>query len=267
MGDFGSKLRNNGEAEELVIEHVTHAYGELTVLGDVSLHVRSGEIVAIVGPSGCGKSTLLRIVGGLERPSRGRVFYRGSAVRSNSIAYVFQDASLLPWRSVAQNVALVLEHRPFSRAERRERVREALARVNLTNFANAFPRQLSGGMRQRTGIARALVVEPDLVLFDEPLSALDAQTHDLVRGELLQLWAQLKFSAVYVTHNLIEATLVAHRVVILSRLPGRVKDIVRLSSCPGSRADNDPEVIQARRHIWNLLSEDSAKVDQEVVHG
>jgi NitT/TauT family transport system ATP-binding protein len=253
---------------ELVIERITHAYGELTVLRDLSLHVRSGEIVAVVGPTGCGKSTLLRIVGGLERPSHGRVWHdAGSSWSPGSIAYVFQDPALLPWRSVSQNVALPLEHRPVSRAERRERVREVLASVNLTDFANAYPKQLSGGMRQRTGIARALVVDPAVILFDEPLSALDAQTHDLVRAELLRLWAQLRFSAIYVTHNLIEAALVAHRIVVLSRLPGRVKDVVALSSCPGNRTDGDAEVIEARRHIWTLLHDDAAEVDREVLHG
>jgi NitT/TauT family transport system ATP-binding protein len=253
---------------ELVIERITHAYGELTVLRDLSLHVRNGEIVAIVGPSGCGKSTLLRIVGGLERPSQGRVYHdAGSSLPPSSIAYVFQDSALLPWRSVSQNVALPLEHRTVSRPERRERVREALAKVKLTDFANAVPRQLSGGMRQRVGIARALVVNPDVILFDEPLSALDAQTHDLVRAELLYLWAQLKFSAIYVTHNLIEAALVAHRIVVLSRLPGRVKDVVELSSFPGSRADSDAEVVEARRHIWELLHEDAADADRKILHG
>jgi len=253
---------------ELFIERVTHAYGGLTVLRDFSLHVRSGEIVAIVGPSGCGKSTLLRIAGGLERPSQGRVLQSSLTPQpSNSIAYVFQDAALLPWRSVSRNVALPLEHRPLSSAQRVERVNMALARVNMTDFATAYPKQLSGGMRQRTGIARALVVEPALILFDEPLSALDAQTHDLVRAELLELWGYLKFSALYVTHNLTEAALVAHRIVVLSRRPGCVMEVIELSSYPGGRQDSDSEVTDARRHIWNLLRQDSATVDREVAHG
>ena len=253
---------------ELVIERITHAYGELTVLRDFSLHVRSGEIVAIVGPSGCGKSTLLRIVGGLERPSQGHVSHdAGSSLPPNSIAYVFQDPALLPWRSVSQNVALPLEHRPVSRAERRERVREALARVNLTDFANAFPKQLSGGMRQRTGIARALVVDPAVILFDEPLSALDAQTHDLVRAELLQPMGATEILGDLCDPQPDRSSVGRARIVVLSRLPGRVKDVVELSSRPGSRADSDADVIEARRHIWELLREDAAEVDREVLHG
>jgi NitT/TauT family transport system ATP-binding protein len=163
---------------DLIVERISHRYSGLTVLDDVSLTVTSGEIVAVLGPSGCGKSTLLRIIGGLEQPTSGAVFSRGlpAATTLNPLTYVFQDFALLPWATVAENVALALLHHPMTAAQRAARVASALARVNLADFANAYPKQLSGGMKQRTSIARALSVDPAVLLMDEPLSALDAQS-------------------------------------------------------------------------------------------
>src|SRR5262245_40125644 len=164
-------------AFELIVADIHHCYGTLPVLEDVSFTVRQGEILAIVGPSGCGKSTLLGIVGGLLAPSRGTVSVAGALPPDslNPFTYVFQDFALLPWRTVDANVRLPLEHHPLSRAQRDARVADALGRTGLTEFSRALPKQLSGGMRQRVGIARALVVGPAVLLLDEPLSSLDAQ--------------------------------------------------------------------------------------------
>jgi NitT/TauT family transport system ATP-binding protein len=160
---------------DLIIDRVAHSYGNLTVLNDISMQIGSGEIAAILGPSGCGKSTLLRIAGGLERPLSGEVRTRGVPPASslNAVTYMFQDLALVPWLTVAENVLLPLMHHRLSDGERSERVKTALARVDLSDFGAVYPRQLSGGMRQRTSIARALAVSPAIILMDEPLSALD----------------------------------------------------------------------------------------------
>lgn len=251
---------------DLVVDKVSHSYGGLTVLDDVSLTVNSGEIVAVLGPSGCGKSTLLRIIGGLEKPTSGEIFTRGEAASStlNPLTYVFQDFALIPWRSVEDNVALPLEHHPMSAAERKERVMSALARVNLADFAHAYPRQLSGGMRQRTSIARALAVDPAVLLLDEPLSALDAQTRELLMDDLLRLWTETRFTAVYVTHNLAEAIRLGHKVVVLSRRPGRIRDIIEIDMPLAERTESAPVLIAAREQIWSLIRGEAATADREL---
>ncbi len=251
---------------DLIARSITHSYGGMVVLDDVSLTVRSGEIVAILGPSGCGKSTFLRILGGLEKPRGGRVFTQGEppAKTLNPLTYVFQDFALIPWMSVEQNVMLPLEHHPMADAERRARVASALQRVNLTEFAAVYPRQLSGGMKQRASIARALAVEPAILLMDEPLSALDAQTRDLLMDDLIRLWNETRFTAVYVTHNLAEAVRLGHRVVVLSRRPGRIRDIVEIDLPHDQRAESSPDVIRAREILWSLIREEAITADREI---
>lgn len=198
-------------------EAVAHGYDGLDALGPLDLVVEPGERLAVIGPSGCGKSTLLSILGGLVRPSHGRVLLEdapppGSLV---PVAFVFQDFALLPWRTVEANVALPLEDR-LAPAERRERVRAALARTRLSDFARAYPRQLSGGMRQRVGIARALVVEPGVLLLDEPLSALDAKIRVALRNEIRTIQRQLGITTIYVTHDQEEALSLSDRVVVMN---------------------------------------------------
>lgn len=251
---------------ELVVDRVSHSYGKLAVLEDISLTVSSGEIVAVLGPSGCGKSTLLRMIGGLERPASGEIFTRGVPASStlNPLTYVFQDFALIPWRTVADNVGLGLEHHGMTAAERQERIRSALARVNLGDFAHAYPRQLSGGMKQRTSIARALAVDPAVLLMDEPLSALDAQTRELLMDDLLRLWIETRFTAVYVTHNLAEAIRLGHRVVVLSRRPGRIREIVEITMPLEQRVDGHPDLIAARDRIWGLIRDEAATADREL---
>ena len=256
---------------DLIVENVTHAYGALPALEDVSLSVAAGEVVSLVGASGCGKSTLLGVVGGLIRPTGGRVRTQGAPLPGclNPITPVFQDFALLPWRSVADNVAFALEHHPLSAAARAERVDDALRRTGLADFAGAFPRQLSGGMRQRVGIARALVVEPALLLMDEPFSALDAQTRDLLIDDFLALWRRTRVGALYVTHNLNEAVRLADRVVVLSRRPGRVRAVLPIALDRDARARPDAAADLARLHdqLWDLIREEARVADRELIDG
>ena len=201
---------------------------ELRVLQEIDLDVYDGEIVALLGKSGSGKSTLLRCLAGLIQPSSGTVTYRGRPVSGPNpgAAMVFQSFALLPWLTVQQNVEIGLEARGVPEAERAEKARRAIDRIGLDGFESAFPKELSGGMRQRVGFARALVVEPDVLLMDEPFSALDVLTAENLRGELLELWQGHDFpirSIVIVTHNIEEAVLLADRVVILTANPGRIR--------------------------------------------
>src|SRR5258707_1933432 len=167
---------------DLIADHITHRFGALEVLDDVSFTVRSGEVVAIVGPSGCGKSTLLSILGGLLQPSAGAAELRGAPPPGslNPLTFVFQDFALLPWFSVEQNVEFALLHTGLATSARRTIIDDALRRTSLSDFRGTYPKQLSGGMRQRVGIARALAVRPAILLLDEPLSALDSQTRELL---------------------------------------------------------------------------------------
>jgi NitT/TauT family transport system ATP-binding protein len=246
----------------LHVERVSHRYGAVAALDSIDLDIADGETVALIGPSGCGKSTLLGILGGLLQPSEGRVTLSGALPPDslNPFTYVFQDFALLPWRTVEANVGLALEHR-LGAAERRERVAAALALTGLSDFAAAYPKQLSGGMRQRVGIARALVVRPAVLLLDEPLSALDAQTRELLMEDLLRIWAREKSARVYVTHNLEEAARLADRVVVLSRRPGRIREIVRIEAPVSERAAIIPEV---QRKLWALIRDEAATADREV---
>jgi len=256
---------------ELVAQGVAHAYGALEVLSGIELRVAPGEIVAVIGPSGCGKSTLLAILGGLIAPARGAVLTEGAPPADclNPLTFVFQDSALLPWRSVAGNVALPLEHHALSAAERAERVGASLARLGLAEFRDAFPRQLSGGMRQRVGIARALVVRPAVLLMDEPLSALDAQTRELVMEDFLALWLDQRVASVYVTHNLDEALRLADRIIVLSRRPGCIKRVMPIAIPQRERsgAAARAELARLGETLWELLREEAVEADREVVDG
>ncbi len=251
---------------ELKLDAVTHRYSDTIVLRDISLEIPSERISCIVGPSGCGKSTLLRLLGGLEQPSEGAVRQVGAPPAGclNALTYIFQDFALLPWRTVEGNVALVLEDHKL--ADREAIIADVLARTRLTDFAGALPKQLSGGMKQRVAIARALAVNPAVMLMDEPLSALDSQTRELLMDDLVGLWTKQPFTAVYVTHNLAEAVRLGHRIVVLSRRPGEVCEIVEIDTPLTERAHGDPTLDAQQKHLWGLMRDEAAAADAELLH-
>jgi NitT/TauT family transport system ATP-binding protein len=253
---------------ELILENVGHDYGDTQVLRDISFTVKRGEIVCIIGPSGCGKSTLLRFIGGLERPDTGRVLASGEppADSLNPLTYIFQDFALLPWRTVEGNVSLVLEDHGIRGANARAIIDDVLARTKLADFGKALPRQLSGGMKQRVAIARALSVRPAVMLMDEPLSALDSQTRELLMDDLVELWSRERFSACYVTHNLAEAVRLGHKVVVLSRRPGRIIEVVAINIPLSERADHAAELDRLQRQVWSIMREEARRADMELTH-
>ena len=253
---------------DLVVDKLSHAYGNVTVLQDIDLTIPDGQIVCLVGPSGCGKSTLLRMIGGLERPTQGEVRLLGEPPRDtlNPLTFVFQHFALLPWRNVEDNIRLVLEDHRLPRAEVTRIIADVLARTRLTDFAKALPKQLSGGMKQRVAIARALAVRPACMLMDEPLSALDSQTRELLMEDLVSLWTREPFTALYVTHNLAEAVRLGHRVVVLSRRPGRVHDVVDIDIPLQDRRAGMPELEQTQSHLWELMRREAEMADMELIN-
>src|SRR4051812_42759246 len=255
---------------DLIADQISHRFGALDVLDRVSFTVASGEVVAIVGPSGCGKSTLLSILGGLLQPSQGAAELRGASPADslNPLTFVFQDFALLPWCTVEENVAFPLEHVALGAGERRAIVDDALRRTGLTDFRGAWPKQLSGGMRQRVGIARALAVRPAILLMDEPLSALDSQTRGLLMEDFIRLLADGAMSAVYVTHNLEEAVRLADRIVVLSRRPGRLRETVTIPMTRDARGavEARSKLITLQNDLWSLIRTEAIDAEREVQH-
>jgi len=248
----------------------SHRYGELLVLEDIRIDVQSGQIVCIVGPSGCGKSTLLGIVGGLIKATKGEVLLNGEPAADclNPLTYVFQDFALLPWRTVEKNIEFVLDSSPLSSSEKAARITSVLERTGLSEFREAFPKQLSGGMRQRVGIARALAVRPAVLLLDEPFSALDAQTRELLMEDFLDLWLRDKTTSLYVTHNLDEAIKLADKVIVLSRRPGRIKEIIEIAIPQRDRVkpEHSMEISRLQTNLWSLIRDEARDASLEVSH-
>jgi NitT/TauT family transport system ATP-binding protein len=248
----------------VVIDHVRVEYpssatndAPLVAIGDVSLTIEPGEFVSIIGPSGCGKSSLLYLVNGINAPTAGRITVGGELVTKPSAqrALVFQDAALLPWSSVRANVAMGLQVAGRPKAEREAAADALLKLVGLEGFGDKLPHQLSGGMRQRVGIARALCVDPQVLLMDEPFGALDAQTRQLMGLELLRIWRTRQKTIIFVTHDIDEAIYLADRVVVLSGRPARVMDEVR-TNLPRPRdldVQNTEPFRAMRERIWKLL--------------
>ena len=246
----------------VVVDRLSKTYVDrhghtVPALDAVALSVASEEFVALLGPSGCGKSTLLNIVAGLLEPSAGAVYFEGvAAVPDRPItSFVFQEFALFPWRTVQKNVEFGLEELGIAAAERAREARRFLDLTGLAGFETKYPHQLSGGMRQRVGIARALAVDPAVLLMDEPFSALDAQTRQLMQEELLSIWERTRKTILYVTHNIQEAVYMADRVVVLSRRPGRVLAEVAID-LPRPRTEammGDPAFVRAAEKIWGLI--------------
>lgn len=231
-------------------------------ISHISLSVSAGEVVAVLGPSGCGKSTLLRILAGLDDDYQGTIEWPAETGRTDRLnsATVFQVDSTLPWMTVEQNVLVGLAGLSLDRAEATDRVRRYLSLVGLADFVRAYPHELSGGMRQRLAIARALSTEPQLLLMDEPLAALDAQTRLIMQQELLAMWPQTRSSVIYVTHDIAEAVTLADRVVVMSRRPGHIK-LTR--TVPFDR-DRDAIRIRKERAFGELEVELWQSVAEEV---
>jgi NitT/TauT family transport system ATP-binding protein len=229
--------------------------GPVVALASLTFSVRDHEFVCIVGPSGCGKTTLLKLIAGLLRPSSGRIEFGSPRNGEHRAALVFQEHGLFPWMSVLDNVAFGLEWRPLTRDERRERAREFIAKVGLAKFANNFPHELSVGMRQRVGIARAFVADPEILLMDEPFGALDAQTKLVLQEELLRIWSAQRKAVLYITHDIEEAVLLGDRVLVMTGHPGRIREDIPIPfGRPRDLLDRDhPAVQQIRRHVWGLL--------------
>jgi NitT/TauT family transport system ATP-binding protein len=241
------------------LQHVGKLFGDglVRALQDVSFDVRPGEFVSLVGPSGCGKTTLLRIINGLITPEEGTVTVMGGRPEPGpDLAMVFQSARLLPWRTVSGNIEFALAMRGHHKAERRQRALALLGAVGLRDFADAFPHQLSGGMQQRVGLARALAVEPKVLLMDEPFAALDAMTREVLRKELLQMWARRRMAIVFVTHDIDEAVYLSQRVVLLRPRPGRIDEVVEVN-LPEPRWEHDPrptpQFTALRNHLWDRI--------------
>jgi NitT/TauT family transport system ATP-binding protein len=254
----------------LATEHVFKTFprpdgaGEFTVLEDISLGIRAGEVVALLGRSGSGKSTLLRILAGLIPPSRGRVLSSGREVHGANpdVAMVFQSFALLPWLTVQENVEVGLEARGVPPAERHMRALQAIDMVGLDGFESAYPKELSGGMRQRVGFARAFVVRPRVLCMDEPFSALDVLTAENLRGEIGDLWEAGSFPAqsiLIVTHNIDEAVLLADRVIVLGANPGHVRGEVRID-LPRPRERNHPHFTELVEYIYTVMTNPEAEV-------
>ncbi|MCB1547044.1 MAG: ABC transporter ATP-binding protein [Hyphomicrobiaceae bacterium] len=251
---------------QVTVDKVSKTYltdnRSVTALHDVSLDMRDGEFVCVVGHSGCGKTTLLNILAGFLQPSSGEIRVDGVPREKSkaSIGVVFQEYALFPWRTALQNVAFGLEMAGESKAAARKRAVEFLELVHLSEFANAYPHQLSGGMRQRVAVARAMAYEPGLLLMDEPFGALDAQTRERLQSLTQEVWLATHKTIFYVTHNISEAVFLGERVVIMRPGPGRIHDIVDIK-LPRPRDPLSDEFIDIQRHITRAI------MDRDERHG
>lgn len=246
------------QVDRLHKEFATKDNQKVVALQNMTLDIARGEFVAIIGPSGCGKTTLLKIMTGLVQPDGGIIRIDGQTPRecSGNIGYMSQVNSLLPWRTVSQNIQLGLEIRAVPAAERKKAAHALIHRLGLEGFENKYPFELSGGMRQRVSIMRALAYDPAILFMDEPFGALDVQTRDLLEDDILRIWAETHKTIVFVTHDLSEATILADRIILMTSRPGTIKSVYRID-LPRPR-DTEfrlrPEFQTILREIWADLS-------------
>jgi NitT/TauT family transport system ATP-binding protein len=245
----------------LSLEHLTKDFAKnglerVPALADISLEIRDEEFVCVLGPSGCGKTTLLRIIAGLERPTSGRVQIDGMVIDgpSQKLGMIFQDYSLYPWRTVNENIAFGLELHGVPREKRAKIVQKYRDLAGLSNFGNSYPHELSGGMRQRVAVVRALAVEPSVLLMDEPFGALDAQTRNMLQHELLNIWEKTKKTILFVTHSVDEAVYLADRIVVLTQRPGHICEVIPIDQ-PRPRDRTSVEFARVRRHVLDLINQ------------
>jgi NitT/TauT family transport system ATP-binding protein len=250
-------------APEVALAGVSKSFvttdGVVHAIEGITLDIQPQEFVCLIGPSGCGKSTILNLVADLLKPEQGHMLVAGTAPeqarRNRQVGLVFQDPVLLPWRTVAENIAVPLEILGVSSEERRRRVRELIELVGLHGFEHRFPHELSGGMRQRVGIARALSFDPPILLMDEPFGALDAITRDKMSLELLKIWEQRQKTVLFVTHSITEAVFLSDRVVVMTPRPGRISTVID-NHTPRPRAlaiRDDPAFLAITRQLRQLL--------------
>jgi len=240
--------------QALELNAVTKRFGDLEVLSEINLHIGKGEFGAIVGPSGCGKSTALRMFAGLETASSGSVTAGGKPVvqPGPDRVLIFQEHALYPWRTVEANVGFGLELAGVPKKERTKRIKEVLEKVGLDGFQNYYPHQLSGGMKQRASIARALIMDPEVLLLDEPYGALDAITRITMQNELIKLWRGTGKTVLLITHEIDEAVYLADKIFVMSPRPGRIIDTLEVN-IPRPRPRNSPEFVQLRQRIMDSL--------------
>jgi NitT/TauT family transport system ATP-binding protein len=245
----------------LIIEHLSKQFtknGQDTVdsLADINVKIQNGEFICILGPSGCGKTTLLRIVAGLENPTTGKVLIDETIIdRPNpKLGMIFQDYSLYPWRTVNENIVFGLELHGIAKEQRDEVAQKYLELAGLSGFGNSYPYELSGGMRQRVAVVRALAVDPTVLLMDEPFGALDAQTRNRLQQDLLEIWVKTKKTILFVTHSVDEAVFLADRIVVLTPRPGHVCDVIPVE-ITRPRDRTSVEFAKIRRYVLDLINQ------------
>jgi NitT/TauT family transport system ATP-binding protein len=257
----------NLAVKDLCVEYDTARSGVQAALEDINLTVDSGEFICVVGTSGCGKTTLLKAIDGLVPISSGSIELDGRKVTKpgKSRSVVFQQASLLPWRSVEDNIRFGLEmHGRHRTPEAKQHVKDLIELVGLGGFASSYPGELSGGMQQRVNLARALAVDPELLLLDEPFAALDAQTREIMQGELVKIWEATHKTALFITHQIDEAVYLSDRVVVMTARPGQIRDVITVD-IPRPRPlriKRDPQFVKYVDQVWNLIEEEGRRAAQ-----
>jgi NitT/TauT family transport system ATP-binding protein len=258
----------SGAGGRIEIDGVSKRFGDLRVFENVDLTIGEREIVSIVGPSGCGKTTLLRCIDGLAKPDGGEIRVNGQRVTEppRGVAIVFQHFGLFPWKTVYENVAYGLRLAGVPKKQIEESVPRHIELVGLAGFEKAYPYQLSGGMQQRTGLARALATEPDVLLMDEPFASIDAQTREILQFELLRIWESRPTSMVFVTHSIEEAVLMGDRVVVLRGRPSTVHEVIE-TGLPRPRTRDvlsSPRFNEVREHVWSTLMQEAERAEREL---